>query len=788
MNTFQNFVEQHFQNQNGIPLFLPLKQSGDMMIGTKNNLSLNELQQVHTNGVVALTGNKVYRMIDKKDTSHLELRLKYTDNIICIDVDGYANNGDISLDEFWEIEGLPDFFKELPYTLSRKKKLPHFYAKLCGIDIQTLKNTYTDCFTLLKGDILFNHCWEKKDAEIFNYKYNVPYIDINDIQPILKNKLFEKRKEQINKTQNNVNNDFEKFLDIINEQYLSNFSDWTKIIWAGKACNVSEDFLRNISKKASNYSDEGFDNVYMSYDNPTSTIGTIKYYARLSNEKEYFNILSSSFKLTEQTDLDVAKLYINLYGDNYIYKDGLLYTYYNNKWRVDDKPYRFLKASLQTHLIAFLNKIKDNLLSFKIEGEQDMEKFKTITKDLDKYFKKVSTSSDVNSICETFINHLSSKHADLENVFDEKPYIFCFNNISYDLLTGKEYEVLKGDYITQNTHYDYIEPTKVQIDLIDKLYKQIFPDPEIRKCWLSIQFMGMTGIREEKFILANGCGRNGKGLLNELFQAVLGNDYFYKLPVDVLQSKMDLSKGANPQVANMDNKRFILSSEPEENDKLRMNMIKDLTGGAEINARKLFQNECKVRMKQVQVLECNEKPKLSGTMNPAVLERIIDVPFVSKFISDPQDVDEENNIYLINKHYKTYEFQQEHKCALFKYIMDNAMRELYIPPCIKNRSANYVMDSDELYQWFSENYELTNEKDDILKMKDIYSLFKDSEFFAEKTKEEKRKLNYKGFIGAVNKSIAFQGKYFNDTKYINGFTYGERIIKYKLKENKSDEI
>ena len=64
MSTFQNFIEQHFQNQNGIPLFLPLKQSGDMMIGTKNNLSINELQQVHTNGVVALTGNKVYRMID----------------------------------------------------------------------------------------------------------------------------------------------------------------------------------------------------------------------------------------------------------------------------------------------------------------------------------------------------------------------------------------------------------------------------------------------------------------------------------------------------------------------------------------------------------------------------------------------------------------------------------------------------------------------------------------------------------------------------------------------------
>ena len=128
----------------------------------------------------------------------------------------------------------------------------------------------------------------------------------------------------------------------------------------------------------------------------------------------------------------------------------------------------------------------------------------------------------------------------------------------------------------------------------------------------------LSGIRLEKFILANGCGRNGKGLINELFQETLGTDYFYKLPVDVLQSKVDLSKGANPQVANMDNARFILSSEPEENDKLRINMIKDLTGGKEVNARLLFKNKCRVRMVQVLALEFNEKPKLSGTMNPAV--------------------------------------------------------------------------------------------------------------------------------------------------------------------------
>ena len=72
-------------------------------------------------------------------------------------------------------------------------------------------------------------------------------------------------------------------------------------------------------------------------------------------------------------------------------------------------------------------------------------------------------------------------------------------------------------------------------------------------------------------------------------------------------------------------------------------------------------------------------------------------------------------------------------------------------------------------------------------MKDVYKLFKDSEFFCSKTKEEKRKLNYKGFISSIDKSVAFQGKYYNDTKCINGFTYGERIIKFTVKDMTEDE-
>jgi hypothetical protein len=73
-------------------------------------------------------------------------------------------------------------------------------------------------------------------------------------------------------------------------------------------------------------------------------------------------------------------------------------------------------------------------------------------------------------------------------------------------------------------------------------------------------------------------------------------------------------------------------------------------------------------------------------------------------------------------------------------------------------------------------------------MKDVYKIFQDSELYCSKTKEQKRVLNYKGFIEYISTSIAFKGKYKNDKMTINGGTYHERIVKYKLKEVEVEEV
>ena len=782
--SFNKFLQYDFFDQvTGLPHLLRLQYENDFPKGTKNDITKEQLKKVQDEGGFKYFKDdkeKTYVGISEEKCTHYELLLRYTDSIVVIDVDGFPDNGKV-IKEMYQLEmDHLSIFDNLPFTESRRKKLPHYYMKLKGIDLSECNNTYVDIFKDFKGDILVNHAWEKKDAEIINLFGNIPEIQYNDLLPLLKSDIRPKEK----KVQKCTKIGGDAFLDIISLEYLTNYSDWCKIVWAGKACGIPKEEIRRISQKAENYSDDGFETVYNSYDEPRFTLGTIKYYARLSNKDKYYEICSKEFDVSKISDYDYAKFYEEIYGDNYIFRDGQLYSYYKNKWRLDDKE-RLLRHSIQEVVSEVVNKEIQKVNSYyrgkTLEGDE-IKEYQEKLKALNTYMNGCRSTTKLKQVCDCFINLINAKQVDFENYFDEKPYLFCYNNKSFDVRSGKEVEISKEDYITENTGYEYVDPSKEQVELIDDLFTKIFPNPEIRKCYLSVLFMGLTGIRLERFFLLNGCGRNGKGLINELYAKLLGNDYYYTLPVDALTQKMNLSTGANPQIAGMDNKRFVLSREPEDDCKLRMSMIKDLTGSSEISARKLFSNNCIVRMKGCLMFECNKKPKIAGRIDQSVMERIVDIPFESHFTSDMDRVDIEKHIYPVNTSYKTEDFQQTHKIALFHYILSNAPKDLYLPKCIVERSRNYVMDSDELYEWFSENYEMTNDPKDVLKMIDIHKLFKESELFSSKNKEEKRLLNKKGFIQKVDESLAFKGYYFNDMKKIDGNVYTERIIKYKLKD------
>ncbi len=149
------------------------------------------------------------------------------------------------------------------------------------------------------------------------------------------------------------------------------------------------------------------------------------------------------------------------------------------------------------------------------------------------------------------MDKMYSEHCDTEDIFDNKPYIFAFKNKAFDLKTGLPYDIKKEDYITQNTGRDYVNPTDEQLDVVAKVFNSIFPDPEVGKCYLSVLRLCLSGEHPEKLFIANGQGRNGKGLLNELAFKLLGQ-YAYKMSIEVLTKEVKKT-GANPELANLIN-------------------------------------------------------------------------------------------------------------------------------------------------------------------------------------------------------------------------------------------
>lgn len=567
-----------------------------------------------------------------------------------------------------------------------------------------------------------------------------------------------------------INMDIQNLLDLIDVKYIDDYSSWIKIVYACKNLKLDKQDIKDLSQKSNKYDEDTFENVY-SYHYPAFTIGTIRHFAKLSNEEEYMKIVP--FNIYSVSDRYLAELFYNLYGTDYVLQDNKIFIYHNESWDCDDELLK-LKGNIQRKIIPFL---KQRQIQDINNADDDLEKMKEFTDLYNKCFKKVSTTSETNAIATSFKYLISLEQSKKEDIFDKKPFIFSFLNKGFDIQTGKEYVIKKEDYITQNTKFDYKPHTKEQYALIKKLMEQIFPDEEVRKCYISVLYSGLIGQQFEYFIVANGCGRNGKGLINELFYSLLGDMYAYNLPVSILTTALKCDGSPNPTLANMENKRWVISSEPDEKNgtKLVMSSIKKITGDQILSARRLYSHKTEVCLTNTQSLECNSKLQFSGKIDESVLNRIRDIPFISHFTSDTKLWDKEKNIFPVNPLYKTTEFKKNHRVAFFHYIIDVVFKDIiktgkyeiienedgnvispipYFPSVILERSKEYCFESDLIYAFMKDNYEFTQNEDDIVKAKDFYNEFQNSEIYINLDKTEKSDLTYKKVFADFSQKIS----------------------------------
>jgi phage/plasmid-associated DNA primase len=487
------------------------------------------------------------------------------------------------------------------------------------------------------------------------------------------------------------------------------------------------------SSKGNNY--EGYEKTKLKYltfikthNEEGITVATIYYYAKEDNKPKFIEIINkNSFELGQT---DICKYIKVLAGNRFIYKMQndiyKLYCYNGKYWTTND--------------VLFKKYIGDELYNFLkfilVEVYWNSKEFNTLKKSIER-LKEISTKRD---LIETY----KEEGLNEEIIFDDKWWLLGFNNVVYDMKEYKFREYLYHDYVSTTTGYDWREPTEEELNTVNNLINLIFPIEDERELYLQILATGLDGRCLEKFIIANGSGSNGKSLLDDLCLKALGN---YSMIGNNSILFEQCRTGSNPEKANLHKKRLIIFREPPSKNKFENAIIKELTGGGMFSARGHHEKQTEKELNLTMIVETNTRPLLKDEVTNGEIRRIIDIYFRSTFTTDKTQIDHTNNIYMANLDFKTSEWQNQHKFALIKiltkhhkkYLENNSI--LNIPKFIADRTQNYLELSCDILSWFKDTFELTGNKEDTIKVKDIYELFTRSTHYENMSKAERKKYN-----------------------------------------------
>jgi hypothetical protein len=428
--------------------------------------------------------------------------------------------------------------------------------------------------------------------------------ELNNNQIILKNKEAE---EQLSVYKNNLVLSttlsqpaiYKKLFDeCYAQERFEIYEYWITIGMAIKNTFNNEEEAFNLfnyySSKGSNY--EGTEKTKYKYatlikKNSSNgfTTATIYYYAIVDNKPKFIEIMSkNSFELGQT---DICKYLKIIAGNNFIYKNigetYKLYCFNGKYWETDNILFR---QCLSNELYEFLKNIlievywnsKDFVLL-----KSKIEKLKCVSfkRDIEETYKEYGTNNNIQ--------------------FDNNWQLFGFNNIVYDLEEGNFREYRYDDYISITCGYNWREPTENELKEVNNLIYSIMPIKEERELFLQILCTGLDGKCLEKFVIFNGSGGNGKGVIDDLLLKAVGN-YGMIGNNGIL---FETSKtGSNPEKNNIHKKRLVIFREPSERNKFENSVIKELTGGGTFSARSHHEKSTIKELNLTMIVECNKRP------------------------------------------------------------------------------------------------------------------------------------------------------------------------------------
>jgi putative DNA primase/helicase len=207
---------------------------------------------------------------------------------------------------------------------------------------------------------------------------------------------------------------------------------------------------------------------------------------------------------------------------------------------------------------------------------------------------------------------------------DSDPWLFNCPNGTIDLRSGNQRDHSRNDLISKlcptnyngeasSWHWDRFQESisDGRQDLMD--FKQRFFGYSI------------TGdVREQTLHIHHGTGSNGKSVELNAFMETVGADYAMKAPPDLLIAKRNETHPT--ERADLFGKRFVAAIETGDGQRLDETLVKELTGGDPIRARRMREDFWEFQPSHKVVMCSNHKPRVKGTDN-AIWRRLRLVPY-----------------------------------------------------------------------------------------------------------------------------------------------------------------
>ena len=543
-----------------------------------------------------------------------------------------------------------------------------------------------------------------------------------------------------------ISNEEKEILDNIDVRYINNYADWLKIIWGIYNTFMTYDLCDYVSQKGVAYN--GMEDVKKYVDNDRKkniTWGSVCYYSRISNEENYMTIKNKYNNLFnfDASDRSFADLYIKLFGDDIKKNGGKLFFFKDPFWCPCDLAE--LANNVGKKIIEFIK--------FQIQrtDEDQIEKLSQ----LNALKKTIGSYSKMKSIAEL----IRSEIEDGDIVFDNKANLFCYTNCAIDLNTGKQIIISREDYISISTGYEYHKSTQEQQNLLDEILSKIFPDEDEKQSFYTLLKVSLYGKQDKKFHVFRGDGNNGKGLIIEHFERVMGN-YFGKLSKNFL-TKDVMNGGVNEELCYMDRKRVVNFPELAREDIIRCNVLKTITDMPTIEARGCYEKVKRIQMHNSNWVDTNPEINISGTIDESIRRRLVYWLFKSTFTADKKLLERNLDfVYPIEPMYKDSNFIIDHRSAWVDLILNKAPTDkLILCDSITERTDKALSSMDNIYEFVEPRYERSGDVNDIIQGKDMYEEFIQTDEYNLLERAEKRMWTKKKFIDTLTKNINFKGDF-----------------------------